>query len=346
MCYAVQSKVCYTASSYEFSDYNGCYSISFTIYYYYVIWQCSLQKHSCCVYSIFGKWRKCSNIPMEKNGLTVGSNSNNYIDHNLINGDAITCTLTSSSNCITTSQVSSNAISVSIHSNPIVILDKTNTLCEGAIKTLDAGIFSSYLWNTGSTNRTITINNTGLYSVTVTDSNGCTGTNFTNITTLLPLPARFLPSDTSICPYGSLSLKPGAGFRSYLWNTGSKSSSISVKQPGQYWLQVRDNNGCYGTDSILVLPKDCLKGFFMPTAFTPNNDGKNDILKPILLGNVKQYEFWIYNRWGQLVFHNTDPSKGWNGIFKGLNQDGNAFVWICLYQFEGRLSKLRKELLY
>ncbi len=113
-------------------------------------------------------------------------------------------------------------------------------------------------------------------------------------------------------------------------------------QSGQYWLQVKDSKGCLGIDSILVLPKECLKGFFMPTAFTPNNDGKNDILKPVLLGNVKQYQFWIYNRWGQVVFHSVDLSKGWDGTYKQLNQDGNVFVWVCTYQFESEPLQSKK----
>lgn len=80
----------------------------------------------------------------------------------------------------------------------------------------------------------------------------------------------------------------------------------------------------------------------MPTAFTPNNDGKNDIIKPILLGKVRQYLFKIYNRWGQLIFQTTDLSNGWNGTFKGLNQDGNVFIWMCTYQFENELTQNKK----
>lgn len=278
----------------------------------------------------------------KKNGTPVGSNINTFSDNSLNNGDVITCILTSNANCVATSQVTSNPISISVYPDPVVILDKTNTLCEGSSRILDGGNFSSYLWNNGSTNRTITINNMGLYSVNVTDINGCTGSGFTNITTILPSPKAFLPNDTSICTYGNLFLKPNSAFQSYLWNNGSTNHFINIVQPGQYWLQVKDNNGCTGIDSTIILPKDCLKGFFMPTAFTPNNDGKNDIIKPILLGKVRQYLFKIYNRWGQLIFQTTDLSNGWNGTFKGLNQDGNVFIWMCTYQFENELTQNKK----
>jgi len=278
----------------------------------------------------------------KKNGLLVGGNSNDYTDNTLVNEDTVTCTLISNISCLTITQVTSNALRISIHPDPIVILDETNSLCEGSIRTLNAGNFSTYLWNTGSIDRAITINNIGFFSVTVTDNNGCRGTGFTNVTTLLTSPTRFLPGDTSICSYGNLILKPKSSFGSYLWNTGSNSSSITITQSGQYWLEVKDNKGCVGIDSILVLPKECLKGFFMPTAFTPNNDGKNDILKPILLGNVKQFQFWIYNRWGQVVFHSVDLSKGWDGNYKQLNQNGNVFVWVCTYKFESEPLQSKK----
>ncbi|HTE25451.1 NHL domain-containing protein [Flavitalea sp.] len=271
----------------------------------------------------------------KKNGSPVGSNNKKYIDNSLVQTDVITCTLTSDADCTINTQATSNAISITIHPDPVVSLDHSNTLCAGSGRTLDAGNFNSYLWNTGSTDRTILVGGIGMYSVIVTDKNGCTGADFTNITTILPPPAGFLPPDTDVCTYGNLLLKPSVGFNSYLWSTGSTDPSISIKQPGEYRLRVKDQHGCNGTDTIIVLPRDCLKGFFMPTAFTPNHDGKNDMLKPILLGNVKQYQFQIYNRWGQLIFQSNDPTKGWDGNLHNGNQNSNTFVWRCVYQLEG-----------
>ncbi len=94
-------------------------------------------------------------------------------------------------------------------------------------------------------------------------------------------------------------------------------------------------NGCVATDSINVLTKNCLKALFMPSAFTPNADGKNDFFKPSMFGNIKQYQLYVYNKWGQIVFTATDPAKGWDGKFKGQVQNGNTFVWACTYQLEG-----------
>jgi gliding motility-associated-like protein len=131
-------------------------------------------------------------------------------------------------------------------------------------------------------------------------------------------------------------------YNSYLWNTTSSTSSITVTQPGIYWLQVTNNDHCTGRDSILVNPKDCMKGFYIPTAFTPNNDGNNDIFMPLLFGNVKQYRFTIYNRWGEKVFETRQPAKGWDGMTGGTKQDTHVFVWSCTYQFEGEEVKEEK----
>jgi gliding motility-associated-like protein len=278
----------------------------------------------------------------EKNGTPTGSNSNIYADNRFADGDEISCSLTSDVTCALSPQVTSNAIILTVHPAPVVLLDKSNNLCEGSTRQLDAGAFSTYLWNNGSTNRAIAIDHLGVYAVTVTDVNGCTGTDSANITTLLPSPKRFLPGDTSICSYGDLLLKPDAVFRSYLWNTGSGNSSVTITEPGQYWLQVKNEDGCMGVDTINVLRKNCLAGFFMPNAFTPNNDGKNDVIKPVVLGNVKQYRFRIYNSWGQLIFETTDLSNGWNGVYKQIDQDGGVFVWVCTYQFEGEPLQNKK----
>jgi gliding motility-associated-like protein len=127
-----------------------------------------------------------------------------------------------------------------------------------------------------------------------------------------------------------------------LWNTGAIGSSIVISQPGSYWLQVIDNNQCSGSDTILLLPKECIKGFYIPTAFTPDDDGLNDIFKPIIGGVVKEYLFTIYNRWGQVVFQSSNPGQGWNGMFGGILQDGNVFTWLCRYQLAGEPAKLEK----
>lgn len=147
------------------------------------------------------------------------------------------------------------------------------------------------------------------------------------------MPAGFLPADTNLCSYEDLTLRPAGSFRQYTWSTGDVYPSITVDQPGLYWLQGIDRYGCSGRDSIVIGRKDCLAGFFMPTAFSPNNDGKNELCAPRLLGKIVKYHFFIFNRWGQKVFDSNDHTRGWDGRINGRAAETGAYVWSCIYQF-------------
>lgn len=234
-------------------------------------------------------------------------------------------------------------IVLNVFSRPVVNLGPDASICEGTDRQLDAGAgFTAYLWNNGNTTQFLNAGNAGTYWVVVTDNNQCKGGDTTVITAILPIPKNFLPPDTALCFYSSISLKPLSTYNSYLWSTGSNSSTIVVSNPGNYWLQVIAANGCSGKDTIIVNPKQCLEGFYIPNAFTPNNDGKNDLFKPLLFGNVLKYEFSVYNRWGEKIFNTKDLQKGWNGKVGGTDTDSNIFVWQCTFQFVGKKAELRK----
>ena len=125
-------------------------------------------------------------------------------------------------------------------------------------------------------------------------------------------------------------------FTSYLWQDGATVSKYDVKLPGNYSVKVTDKNGCNGTAAIKLTLSDCIKGMFMPLAFTPDNNGLNDRIKPIIKGNLVTYRFLIMNRYGEKIFESTDPQSGWNGTFKQLAQPAGTYVWYCEYQFSGQ----------
>jgi gliding motility-associated-like protein len=218
---------------------------------------------------------------------------------------------------------------------PRVGLDKSPELCFGTTRTLSVGSFTSYLWQDGSTNPSFTIGDVGRYWVRVMDNNGCTGSDTMELTTILPLPRDFLPNDTAICSYGTISFKTRQTYRDYLWSTNSRSSSITIDKSGQYWLEVIDQDGCKGRDTIIVSPSQCMTGVYIPTAFSPNRDGRNEYFKAMVFGMVKKFELIVYNRWGEVIFLTTDPTRGWDGKIAGLEQATGVFVWTCRYLLEG-----------
>jgi gliding motility-associated-like protein len=226
--------------------------------------------------------------------------------------------------------------------SPEVRLDHSTALCAGETRLLDAGSFSAYQWNDGSTARTFPVTEIGRYAVEVTDNNGCKGSDTAIVTTLLSSPSGFLSADTAICPNEALTLKPINQYPAYLWNNNASAASLTISRAGIYWLQVKDDNNCTGRDTIVVGLKECQQGFYTPTAFTPNSDGKNDLFRPKIYGNVKQYQLIIYNRWGEVIFQTTDLQKGWDGTLKGNLQGSSVFIWTCRYQLEGESLKQQK----
>jgi gliding motility-associated-like protein len=226
---------------------------------------------------------------------------------------------------------------------PVVHLDADTLLCAGTTRTLFAGNgFAAYRWDDGSAAASLSVSSPGQYWVDVSDGHGCATADTVTIKAIAPLPADFLPGDTTICQYGNMVLAPIGKFSNYSWSDGSTGATLSVQSPGLYTLQVTDKNGCVGSDSIYLTGKQCLLGFYIPNAFTPGRDGRNDRFRPLLYGNVTNYKFAIFNRWGQLVFESTELMQGWDGMIAGTPQPAGGYVWTCEYQLQGEKVQLQR----
>ena len=98
-------------------------------------------------------------------------------------------------------------------------------------------------------------------------------------------------------------------------------------QEQEYVVDIKTLSGCITSDTQMVkLVKDV--AVYVPNAFTPNGDGNNDNLKPIIYGIKKLNFFRVYNRWGQLMFETQTNKQGWNGNFKNLKQPTQTVVWM------------------
>jgi gliding motility-associated-like protein len=113
-------------------------------------------------------------------------------------------------------------------------------------------------------------------------------------------------------------------------NLNSPSSftpTFKGSQEQLYTIELLTNTGCLTVDTQLVKIIKNVE-IYVPTAFTPNKDGKNDYLRPILIGLKDLHFFRIYNRWGQLLFETKKPLPGWDGVFKGVEQTTQTVVWM------------------
>ncbi len=102
------------------------------------------------------------------------------------------------------------------------------------------------------------------------------------------------------------------------------------------------NNGCAGTDKSYTITVNPLnKDVFVPNVFSPNGDGKNDIL--FAYGNyIKKLDMRIFNQWGEQVITISDPKKGWDGTHRGKAQPVGVYVYVLQAELEdGRTVKLK-----
>jgi gliding motility-associated-like protein len=236
-----------------------------------------------------------------------------------------------------------DTVSLFMDPKPVTNFNKDTTLCSGSTRTLSAATgYASYLWYDGQGGSNHTVTQPGEYWVKITGNNGCITRDTATIKRMLPLPTGFLPADTSLCSYEDITLRSTISFKEYTWSTGDAYASIPVNKPGLYWLQATDEKGCTGRDSILISTKECPYGFFMPTAFSPNNDGKNEWCRPRLFGKVTKYHFIIFNRWGQKVFDSFDHTRSWDGKINGQPAAAGTYVWSCNYQLENRAVEHKK----
>jgi len=174
-----------------------------------------------------------------------------------------------------------------------------------------------------------TVNSTGLYSSILKRKSGCDSIIFIIVTASPPVKPN-LGADTCFATAAPIVLRANANLaKSYLWQDGSTDSVYSATMPGTYWVQATNVCGAFA-DTLVIYPQ-CLLPVYVPTAFTPNGDGINDIFR---IGDMKGQtllDFSIYNRWGTLVFRTEDPAQGWDGNINAQPAPSGAFVYLIHY---------------
>jgi gliding motility-associated-like protein len=103
-----------------------------------------------------------------------------------------------------------------------------------------------------------------------------------------------------------------------------------VQDTGTYWVIMQNEKCCFSVDTVVVLLFDV----FVPNAFRPG--GANPLFRAIPTGgvDVNNFEFYIFDRWGQNVFKSQDISQGWDGNIDGKEAPGDVYVWIMNYIVE------------
>ena len=249
-----------------------------------------------------------------------------------------TLTLTTPSGCSGTASTT-----VTVHPLPNVSAGPDLQLCYGDTVVLSGFGAISYQWSGGAVNGDEFVPNTGTisYTVTGTDGFGCVNSDVLVVTTYALPQADFMVDNQVLS-----SLDTEVEFTnqsnnaaSYFWSFGDGVGTSTETSPVYEF-----EDGVYGTMPVMLIatsPEGCVDTafvyllineetiFYVPNAFTPNGDEYNNEFTPVITSgyDIYNYSFFLYNRWGEIIFESHDPSKGWNGNYNGTPAPDGLYTW-------------------
>ena len=239
-----------------------------------------------------------------------------------------------------------DSIVLQITSPPDARLGADTVLCSGDQITFiptNTSNVTSYLWQDGSMNSQLSINQPGLYWLQTW--NACGAFRDSILVTQKFFANLELGPAREVCQDDTLHLKnflDAPGY-TYLWSDNSTSKTLVITGPGKYWVDVTNTCGRV-SDTVIIRKKidGCECSLYMPSGFTPNKDGRNEMMKPLSNCAVTG-QLLIYNRWGQIVYQTNDLQKGWNGIFNNMLQTTGVYVYQVSYKYTFRPGNFVKK---
>ncbi|MFM7015879.1 MAG: gliding motility-associated C-terminal domain-containing protein [Bacteroidota bacterium] len=229
---------------------------------------------------------------------------------------------------------------------PTVFIEGSDgIICKGETETLSVNCNAPVIWSSGDTTHTLTVSNPGIYYVTAT--NNCGSASDTLVIDTSNVQAYFVPSVHEgyaplLVSFSNLSLNAvqsiwtfDQNITNYLW-----SPSHSFDAPATYYVTLNaiDQYGCSDQYVDTIIVNDIY--YFIPNAFTPNNDNKNEVFT-IASNDSLVYDASIFNRWGQSIYSWNQNHLGWNGSDKN-NKECEEDVYY--YVFNLKLSTTTKSI--
>jgi len=275
---------------------------------------------------------------------------------------------------ITTDMGCIDSITKIVKVHPVPVLNFSSDIADGclpvsvnfsSIANVDSGFIAFWNWNFGdastallNSNQTFhTYLNEGSYNVTlnVISNNGCsTNLVIPNMIVVHPNPEAIFsvtPSITSILNSKISFIDNSTETTNWKWYFGDGDSSDMrspihhYNQDGTYFprLTATSDYGCTDETTMkVVILKEAT--FYIPNAFTPNNDGYNDVFMPLSIDFSKgKFEMMIFNRWGEMVFRTEDYNYGWNGSWNGNGDTCPDGVYVWKINYTDALGRSQKE---
>ncbi len=239
----------------------------------------------------------------------------------------------------------------------IAICDGESAQLEGQIDN-EGNLGSSVIWfpvnnmnNPTSLTPVVNPNQTITYTM-VASSGSCIPDSNSVTVTVYPLPNLELGSTQHVLEDSRITLTPltNANVAQYDWEFNTALSCFDCENPvatigtsaEKFHLTIVDTHGCSAEDSLEVLVVGtCADNVFVPQAFSPNGDERNDVL--YVRGLVSELKYFrVFDRWGNLVFQTTDVTEGWNGLYKGKKMNPAVFVYSVEAECENGIPVYKK----
>ena len=188
----------------------------------------------------------------------------------------------------------------------------------------NAGAISTIAKPLATTEYTFAVTaNYGVCSLTATDK---------ILVTIQPTVPAFAGNDTNAVIGLPHQLSATGGTR-YLWtpsaglnNPFAPNPLATISRDTRFLVQVTDIAGCKDTASVLLRVYQGIR-YYVPNAFSPNNDGINEVFRPIAVGIISTEWFRVFNRYGQVMYESSNMQNGWDGSFKGVRQPIGNYIW-------------------
>lgn len=197
---------------------------------------------------------------------------------------------------------------------------------------------ASYLNNPGILNPVSSPPRTTTYVLSSFDTRGCPKPGRDTVLITVQPRVRANAGRDTIVVVGQPMQFNGSGGVTYAWSPATGLNNPFIPNPigtytaatdsVRYKMVTRDAAGCADSAFVTVRVFKTNPTVFVPSAFTPNNDGRNDVIRPISVGIQRIRNFSIYNRWGQRVFSTNEDRRGWDGTIGGVPQGSGVYVWM------------------
>ncbi len=228
---------------------------------------------------------------------------------------------------------SSDEVEVFLAPDPISILPQEAEVCEGGLLNLSVENPNpnwTYLWSNGEEGPNTQVSTTGIIELITTNELGCSSESSLNIQEG-DLPLVNAPELVTSCLGSPIQLSISSENSDAFW-TANESAELNANESGDYaWFAQNACGTSTGTSTLVF--EDCSCSIYVPNAFTPDDNGVNELFQPSVDCELAFYQFQIYNRWGELVFTSQNPSEAWNGDSgSGYFAPNEIYIYHLVYQ--------------